>query len=171
MLVHLIAVIDPFKRMRQVERVLCFPDLTSASARKPASKSAPPYYAGVVAVRARRVRGFRSQQQLGPATHATELAASVEAVSQAARDEPPLHAREIESANNPGMFFTEHNWAKSLWRIAAALEDLSWGRATRQSPRAYGRATAYTPASRLQTGQSRGTQAAVAGPLRGRNQA
>ena len=56
--------IDPFKRVRQVERVLCFPDLTSAYARKRASKSAPPYYAGVVAVRARRVHGFRSQQQL-----------------------------------------------------------------------------------------------------------
>ena len=103
--------IDPFKRVRQVEGVPCFSDLTSASARKPASKSAPPLYAGFVAVCARRVHGFRGPQQLaGPATHATELAASVEAVSQAGLDEPPLHAREIESVNNPGRFFTEHNW-------------------------------------------------------------
>ena len=53
-----------------------------------------------------------SWQGAEPATHATELAASGAAVSQAARDERPLHARAIESADNPGMFFIEHNWAK-----------------------------------------------------------
>ncbi len=50
----------------------------------------------------------------------------------------------------------------SLWRIAAVLEDLSWGRATRQSPRAHGELQRI----RLPRGYKRGNLAGLEPPLR-----